>query len=272
MPDFNSNLATLPMPAAPERISPRASTAAIDLHGVSKWYCRGPSKTVVFDGVDLKINAPECVFLLGPSGSGKTTLLSILGCVLTADEGEVRVLGRDLCRLDGPSAALLRRDHIGFVFQRFHLIRGLTSAENVAVPLVLRGWATADAARRATEMLDQVDLADFAATQPSRMSVGQCQRVALARALVGDPELVLADEPTASLDAEAGQQAMQLLRKLTTDVGKTLVVVTHDQRILPFADRVLHMANGRLSKAPVSTNHQPLACISQKAFTTEAAL
>jgi len=249
---LDSNLATLPEPVATVPLSLDQATPRIDLHGVSKWYCRGDSKTVVLQGVDLNIHSSECVFLLGPSGSGKTTLLSILGCVLTADQGEVRVLGRDLRRLDNPSAALLRRDHIGFVFQRFHLIRGLTAVENVAVPLVLRGCATEEATRRATEMLDLVSLADFATTQPSCMSVGQCQRVALARAIVGDPELVLADEPTASLDAETGQQAMELLRKLTVEVGKTLVVVTHDHRILQFADRVLQITNGKLSESSVS--------------------
>lgn len=248
-----SNLEMLPELAVTKRLSQSRAATVLDLRHVSKWYRRGDSKTVVLDAIDLRVDRAECLFLLGPSGSGKTTLLSIIGCVLTADAGEVHVLGRDLRQLDSQAAALLRRDHIGFVFQRFHLIRGLTAADNVAVPLLLRGTDPNVAARQATQMLDRVGLADFAAIEPGRMSVGQCQRVALARALVGDPELVLADEPTASLDAKTGQKAMRLLRSLTVEVGKTLVVVTHDQRILSFADRVNHVASGKLSAAPMST-------------------
>ena len=224
-------------------------SAVLDLRGVSKWYCRGESKTTVLDNIDLQVDAGECVFLLGPSGSGKTTLLSIIGCVLTADAGGVRVLGQDLSQLDSSEAALLRRDHIGFVFQKFHLIRGLTAQENVAVPLLLSGCSPKQANQRAAERLAQVGLEDFIKQQPSKMSVGQCQRVAFARALVGDPKLILADEPTASLDAETGQLAMDLLRQLTVDTGKTVVVVTHDHRILPYADRVLNVANGKLQEA-----------------------
>ncbi len=224
-------------------------SAVLDLRGVSKWYCRGESKTTVLDNIDLQVQTGECVFLLGPSGSGKTTLLSIIGCVLTAEAGDVCVLGHDLQRLDSTATALLRRDHIGFVFQKFHLIRGLTSQENAAVPLLLSGWTSARANRRAAEILEQVGLADFIKQQPNKMSVGQCQRVALARALVGDPKLILADEPTASLDAESGQQAMELLRQLTVDAGKTMVVVTHDHRILPYADRVFNVANEKLQEA-----------------------
>jgi len=229
----------------------------------------------VLDKVDLQVGLGECVFLLGPSGSGKTTLLSIIGCVLTADSGEVHVLGRDISRLDSTAAALLRRDQIGFLFQKFHLIRGLTAQENVAIPLLLSGISSAQANIRASELLDQVGLADFIKQQPNRMSVGQCQRVAFARALVGDPQLILADEPTASLDAESGQLAMELLRQLTVDAGKTVVVVTHDHRILPFADRVLNVANGKLKETvsekraaispelyPLPTVHCPLPTLS----------
>lgn len=239
--------ASVPLPAA--ELRPRV----LDLREVSKWYCRGESKTMVLNEVDLQVDPAECVFLLGPSGSGKTTLLSIIGCLLTANRGEVRVLGHDLNRLDPKAAALLRRDHIGFVFQRFHLIRGLSAQENVALPLILSGSSPTTANQRAAALLDQVGLADFATAQPSRMSVGQCQRIALARALVNDPELVLADEPTASLDAEAGQQAMQLLRQLTVESGKTLIVVTHDHRTLPYANRVLEVAGGKLTESPSTT-------------------
>jgi putative ABC transport system ATP-binding protein len=181
-------------------------------------------------------------------GSGKTTLLSIIGCVLSADQGDVRILGHEISRIQGAEAVELRRRQIGFVFQRFHLIRGLSAAENVAVPLTLEGWNPADASDRANELLTIVGLRDKANAQPHRLSVGQCQRVALARALANDPPLILADEPTASLDAATGHQALELLRQLTVDSGKTVVVVTHDPRILPFADRTFQMENGRVEE------------------------
>ncbi len=249
---MSTSTATLLTPGEPDLQKTQRQTPhgeVLDLRGVSKWYCRGESKTTVLDNVDLQVGAGECVFFLGPSGSGKTTLLSIIGCVLTADKGEVRVLGHDLRQLDDAASALLRRDQIGFVFQKFHLIRGLTAQENVAVPLLLSGYSSTQASKRASERLEQVGLGDFIKQHPSRMSVGQCQRVAFARAIVGDPKLILADEPTASLDAETGQLAMELLRQLTVDTGKTVVVVTHDHRILPYADRVLHVANGKLSES-----------------------
>jgi len=224
MPTTTASLTT-PIELQSEKLQPdkpsqqTSRPAALDLQSVSKWYCRGESKTTVLDNIDMQVDTGECVFLLGPSGSGKTTLLSIIGCVLTADTGEVRVLGHDVSQLDSTTAAQLRRDHIGFIFQKFHLIRGLTAQENVAVPLLLSGCSATQANRRASERLEQVGLADFLKQQPSRMSVGQCQRVAFARALVGDPKLILADEPTASLDAESGQQAMKLLRQLTGQNG-----------------------------------------------------
>lgn len=235
------------------RIAPPAEgRVAIELRDVRKAYTRGGSSTPVLRGVTLEVPHGETVFLLGPSGSGKTTLMSIIGCLLTADSGSVGVLGRDVSRLSLGDRALLRRRRLGFVFQRFHLIRGLTAAENVAVPLRLDGWSTVAANRRAQELLEEVGLSDQANEAPSRLSVGQCQRVAIARALVADPMIVLADEPTASLDAESGQKAMRLLRQLTVDSGRTLVVVTHDHRIVPergSPDRIVEMDSGRLSAA-----------------------
>ena len=212
-----------------------------------KAYRRGGTITHVLCDVSFTVERGECVFLVGPSGSGKTTLLSILGCVLSPDIGRVEILGRDVQRLDPQSAAVLRRDNIGFLFQRFHLIRGLTALENVALPLIFRGVSERTASRRASEFLDQVDLADRRSHHVGQLSVGQCQRVALARALVGEPELLLVDEPTAALDARHGQTAMRLLGDLAGGLGTTVVVVTHDQRILDFADRVLSLENGKIT-------------------------
>jgi putative ABC transport system ATP-binding protein len=221
----------------------------VKVQGLHKAYRRGATVTPVLRDVTFTVAPGECVFLVGPSGSGKTTLLSILGCVLSPERGRVEILGYDVQSLTQRQASVLRRDKIGFLFQRFHLIRGLSAVENVALPLIFRGQSERTALSHASELLDTVDLADRRHHQIGQLSVGQCQRVALARALVGDPELILADEPTAALDAAHGQTAIQLLRDLARRAGTTVVVVTHDQRILPLADRVLELENGQLSAA-----------------------
>mgnify|MGYP000008795099 FL=1 len=218
---------------------------------VRKSYRNGASITPVLDGIDLEVRQGECVFLAGPSGSGKTTLLSILGCILSADDGQVEILGRDLSSLSAFQRSRLRLEKLGFVFQRFHLIKGLTVLENVCVPLVLRGAGAAVARRKAENVLEIVGLAGYARTNVQNLSAGQCQRVAIARALVGDPEIILADEPTASLDGANGQQVMELLRRLVVQQQRTALVVTHDPRIFRFADRILHLENGRIARCEV---------------------
>ena len=238
----------------------------IELVNVSKDYrvrqgFFGSRRLRAVDSVDLAIRPGETVGLVGESGCGKSTLLSIIGCVLTADCGDVRILGEDVGGLTRDEAAQLRLEHIGFVFQRFHLIRGLSAAENVALPLRLAGWTATSARRRASDLLAMVELSDKLDVQPKHLSVGQCQRVALARALAADPQLILADEPTASLDAKTGRQALELLRRLTVDTGKTVIVVTHDQRILPFADRILQLENGRLYKEPAGQDNHAVAAV-----------
>ena len=222
---------------------------AVSIRHVKKRYENGGASRLVLDDCSLTVRRGECVFLLGPSGSGKTTLLSIIGCVLSADQGDVFVLGQNVRSLDSQQAAAFRLKQLGFVFQRYHLIHGLTALENVCIPLTLAGEPRHAAQRRGRELLELVGLGQHAGSMPRRMSVGQCQRVALARALAADPPLILADEPTAALDAESGQTAMQLLRRVTADAGKTAIVVTHDPRVLPFADRTYVMDNGRLAEA-----------------------
>ena len=223
---------------------------AVRVENVHKAYRSGNTSTPVLNGVDLTVHRGECVYLAGPSGSGKTTLLSILGCILSADEGKIHILDHDLSRLSRRKRTTLRRQHLGFVFQRFHLIRGLNVIDNVRVPLTLQGTAPEAARGRARTLLDAVGLAHKATAQPRNLSAGQCQRVALARALVGDPDLILADEPTASLDAVNGQEVMNLLRHLTTEEGRAVVLVTHDHRIFNFADRILWLENGRVVDMP----------------------
>ena len=225
---------------------------AVHAEGIFKAYRRGTSATPVLDGIDLTVHRGECAFLAGPSGSGKTTLLSIVGCILSPDGGRVCVLDHDLRAMDQGQRATLRLSRIGFVFQRFHLIRGLTALENVCVPLTLAGTTPKTARQRGMAHLQAVGLADKANAHPNNLSTGQCQRVALARALACDPELILADEPTASLDAENGREVMKLLRRLITEEGKTAVVVTHDQRIFQYADRVHHLENGKIVRTEES--------------------
>jgi putative ABC transport system ATP-binding protein len=223
---------------------------------VSKTYHRGATAARVLDGVNLRVERGKCVFLAGPSGSGKTTLLSILGCILSADEGRIDILGHDLSTLSPNDRTTLRRDRIGFVFQQFHLIRGLTACENIGVPLVLRGTSPQIARRRALQLLDAVGLAGKANSHAHNLSAGQCQRVALARALANDPDLILADEPTASLDAASGQSMMELLRRLTAQENRTAIVVTHDPRIFGFADQLYWLENGRIVSRHASLPEQ----------------
>lgn len=214
--------------------------------GLAKGYQTGDERCAVLNGVDLSIARGECVFLVGPSGSGKTTLLSILGCVLSADAGQLDVLGCDVLGFTCNEQARFRREKIGFVFQRFHLFDALTALENVCVPLDLLGWPKGRSRRRALELLSLVGLAEKALCRVTRLSVGQRQRVAFARALAGDPDLILADEPTASLDADAGFTAMSILKSLCRELEKTVVVVTHDSRIYSMADRLLRLSDGRV--------------------------
>jgi putative ABC transport system ATP-binding protein len=225
---------------------PTTTPLVMQASGIHKSFLRGKQRSHVLQGVDLEIRQGECVFLVGPSGSGKSTLLAILGCILSPDAGDVRLLGQNVEHLSSQERTLLRRDKIGFVFQRFHLVRGLSALENVTVPLLLRGAGERRSGERGRELLAEVGLEGFIHADPRRMSSGQCQRIAIARALAADPDLVFADEPTASLDEASGEQAMALLARLAKEKGKTAIVVTHDPRIYRFADRILQMQEGKL--------------------------
>lgn len=218
----------------------------IQVSGVSKSYQTGGEPALVLRDIRLNVGRGQCLYLVGPSGSGKTTLLSILGCVLSADAGSVEILGEDVRRFSPKEQAQFRREKIGFVFQRFHLFDALTAAENVCVPFDLLGRPKPVSRRKALELLSLVGLQEKAHRRVTRLSMGQRQRVAFARALAGEPELILADEPTASLDAESGFNAMHVLKKLCRELSKTVVVVTHDSRIYSMADRILRLADGQI--------------------------
>ncbi|PAY20621.1 ABC transporter ATP-binding protein [Rhodopirellula sp. SM50] len=218
---------------------------ALEAKAIAKSYVIGGQSRPVLDGIDFHVDPGECVFLAGPSGSGKTTLLSILGLLLTSDSGQLLLKGRRVDGLTEVERTLVRRERIGFVFQRFQLINGLTAEDNVSIPLTMDGMPLREARDRAGALLCRMGLEDHRKALPTSMSPGQCQRVALARAVINEPELILADEPTAALDGKSGQAVMELLHQLTKEFASSTVVVTHDPRIYQYADRICEMENGK---------------------------
>ena len=227
-----------------------SSGLAVDVRNVRKVYGSGATAYEALRGVDFQVSAGEFVMLSGPSGSRKTTLLSIIGCVLSATSGDVRLLGEDIsCAREG-ALADMRLSLIGFVFQMHNLIASLSAIENVTMLLELRGVPTKKAKAEAEEMLVLVGLGDKLRSVPRDLSGGQRQRVSIARALAGAPPLILADEPTAALDAQNGLAITELLRSLAKDTGRTVVVVTHDNRIFHLADRMVHIEDGLIRRDP----------------------
>ncbi|MGJ3248580.1 MAG: ABC transporter ATP-binding protein [Elainellaceae cyanobacterium] len=210
----------------------------------------GSQRYQVLKGIDLNIHKGDVQLLMGPSGSGKTTLLSILGGILQPTAGHVRLLGQDITQMSRSQLAKFRRNNIGFVFQGFNLFPALTAAENIEVALKMKGMRPRTARLEASRLLEQVGLQDKVKSLPRDLSGGQKQRVAIARALAGAPALIMADEPTAALDSQSGQAVIELLRKLATDAGHTVLMVTHDPRIQSVADRVVHLEDGLLSDRP----------------------
>jgi putative ABC transport system ATP-binding protein len=197
-------------------------------------------------GVSASISAGEFVAVVGASGSGKSTLMNVLGILDHDFSGSLRIFGVDVSSLSPSSAARLRNELIGFVFQSFHLLPRLTAWENVALPLFHRGLKRPERKARAMAMLDRVGLADRVDHRPEQLSGGQRQRVAIARALVGEPRLILADEPTGNLDTATGAQVMDLLRALNRELGVTVVMVTHDRDMAKLCDRVIEIRDGRV--------------------------
>jgi len=223
-----------------------ATEAAVRLTGVTKSYGTGDSKVTALRGVDLDVAPDELLMLVGPSGCGKTTLISVVAGILDQDAGECRVFGRDLQAMRDRDRVRFRGDNIGFVFQSFNLLPSLTAAENVAVPLLIKGIARSEAVGRATEVLQRVGLGDRGRSLPSQLSGGQQQRVAIARSLVHDPRLIVCDEPTSALDHQTGHKVMELFREVAMGDGRSLIIVTHDARIFEFADRIATMDDGRI--------------------------
>lgn len=216
---------------------------------ICKSYRDGQQVTDVLHGVDLCINRGDMLAIVGSSGSGKSTLLHILGTLDQADSGALSILGKDIKQLSAQQKAALRNEQLGFIYQFHHLLMDFTALENVAMPLLIRGLSQATAQQRAAAMLDKVGLSHRAGHRPAELSGGERQRVAIARALVGEPALVLADEPTGNLDQHTAESVYQLLRSLNRELGTSFIVVTHDMELASKLDRYVLMRAGHLEQA-----------------------
>ena len=220
---------------------------AIATSGVTRDFQAGQQTITVLHGIDLDIRAGELTFLVGESGSGKTTLISIMCGILWPTQGEVEVFGTDIYNLSDNDLVEFRLQNIGFIFQQYNLIPSIDAASNAAVPLIAQGMNRLEARDRAAEMLDKLNIGDQADKLPNQLSGGQQQRVAIARALVHEPRLVVCDEPTAALDAKSGRRVMDLLREVGVAQDRSVIIVTHDNRIFDMADRILVLEDGRVT-------------------------
>jgi putative ABC transport system ATP-binding protein len=239
-------------PAA--QAAPAVDIPSLECRGVVRQLQSGTVALTVLDGIDLTIAQGEVVAIVGPSGSGKSTLLGLLAGLDRPTRGSVRLLGTALEGLDEDALALLRREHLGFVFQTFQLLSNLTARENILLPLELHGYA--DAATRCDTLLARVGLAERGHHWPAQLSGGEQQRVAIARAFAPRPRILLADEPTGNLDPKTGADVLELLLSLREHSGSTLVIVTHDARIATRADRRVRLEGGRLVQEAQSSTHR----------------
>ena len=222
------------------------SSAVLEAENIEMSLGHGATSVQALKGVGLSLAAGQLTLLMGPSGSGKSTLLSILGCILSQTSGSVRVAGCSTAQMNCEQLADLRRRHIGFVFQFYSLFPALNALENVRVGLAIRRHGQRDGADVAKRILESVGLGHRLQCLPGQLSGGEQQRVAIARAIVGDPSIILADEPTAALDSESGSNVMRVFRRLASEGQRSVLVVSHDARTLPFADRIVTMEDGRI--------------------------
>jgi putative ABC transport system ATP-binding protein len=219
-----------------------------ELKDVWKTYYMKEVETNALRGVDIEIKKGEYVAILGPSGCGKSTLMHMMGCLDTPTKGRVFVEGKEVSELKDDELAKIRREKIGFVFQAYNLIPGLTATENVALPMRFSGYGRNESQRKAKELLKKTGLEKRMDHKPSELSGGEQQRVAIARALVNDPDAILADEPTGNLDTNAGREIFELLEELHRKTGKTIIVVTHDINLAKRAHREIRMLDGKIVK------------------------
>lgn len=221
-------------------------SCTIECCNIKKSYGKGDNKVVALQGIDLEVFSAQLTLLVGPSGSGKTTLLSIITSILSPDEGELFLLGKNLNRMKMKEKVLFCRDNLGIVFQSLFLIPTLTIVENVILPLLVAGVSRIIAENKALALLDLMHLGQRAQVLPTELSKGQQQRVAIARALINDAKVIVCDEPTSALDHTTGAEIMKILHTLARDSLKTVLIVTHDQRTFPFADRIVTMSDGQI--------------------------
>jgi putative ABC transport system ATP-binding protein len=229
---------------------------AVFCKGVTKSYITGSTRVLALRGVELEVRMGELIMLVGPSGCGKTTLISVMAGILDHDEGECLVFSQDLRAMGQTRKTRYRGANIGFVFQAYNLLPTLTARENVAVPLLILGKSHGEADSRAKDYLEKVGLGDRINSYPAQLSGGQQQRVAIARALVHEPRLLVCDEPTSALDHDTGQRVMEVLRNTALAEERALIIVTHDNRIFNFADRIARMDDGRVVAVESQVAHQ----------------
>ena len=223
------------------------ASVAIKADGIDKWFGEGAARTQALNHVCLETYFGEMVYIVGPSGSGKTTLLSVLSGILRPNAGTVQCEQTDVWGLSTDALATFRLDKIGFVFQDFHLFPRLTTAENVAIPLILKRKNWEEAVEEAVKYLDIVGLKDRAQLAPVKLSGGEQQRVAIARAIISQPDILIMDEPTASLDGDTGRSIVGFVKEKFLNQNRCILIVTHDSRIYEFATRILQMEDGRLT-------------------------
>ncbi len=227
---------------------------AVLCRGVTKEFGTGEAKVQALRGIDVDILYGQMTLLVGPSGCGKTTLISIIAGLLDPTAGEVSLLGQNRRNLSGSRLVRFRAENVGFVFQQYNLLPSLTAVENAAVPLLIRGVRRSEAIERAMVLMIEVGLRDRAFALPAQLSGGQQQRVAIARALVNEPRLLVCDEPTAALDAQAGRTVMNLIKRVTVRGDRAVIVVTHDNRVFDLGDRIIAMADGLVETTAEASN------------------
>lgn len=218
----------------------------IDVRAINKQFRQGNDCVDALKNVSLQVFSGELLMIVGPSGCGKTTLLSVIAGTLFIDKGEIDLYGHALHALSNKEVTQFRRQHIGFIFQNYQLLRNLNCLENVSIPLLLNGMNETEAHHRAAEALEKVGLKGREWDYPRKLSGGQQQRVAIARAIVHEPPLLICDEPTAALDAETGQRVMDLMQEVTARPNRCMLIVTHDNRIFKYANRIIEMNDGQV--------------------------
>jgi putative ABC transport system ATP-binding protein len=235
---------------------PPPGPPAIVCRELVKYLGRRKFRSEVLHGLDLEVYAGQMTLLVGPSGCGKTTLISTIAGILKPDKGSIELFGTAMAGLSRGRITRFRGSNVGLVLQQLHLFPALTAAENVAVPLLVLRHDARRAEARATSLLQELGLAAHADKYPRELSVGEQQRVAIARAIAHDPRLIICDEPTAALDAASGRLVMQLLRDVTLKSERAVLVVTHDHRIFDFADRIIHMDDGRITRITATSERE----------------